>query len=942
MRSSNRVGVGVAAALLAALFLFGPALVGFGVDWLWFGELAQRGVFWKLFGARLFLGLAFGATLTLLVLANIVIARRVTPRLIPRAGAPEWFRTASVFAREGLTAVLALASVVLGCLGGAIAAARWDDWIRFTHAQPFGQLDPVFHQDLSFYIFKYPFLQFVNGWLFNTLLLVTLVTAVVYYLDGAVSVDENGARIAHPTRIHLSFLLGLLLLSKAWDYRLDQYGLLFSEHNLLLGAGYTDTHAHLPALNILMGVSVLAALGFFANMRVRALWLPALAVALMIVAGITVGQVYPGVVQRFTVAPNEQSQEKPYIQRHLDSTRAAYGLDQLVSHDYVPSRPLAQADLGAERDTLDNIRLWDYKLLSQAYQQLQQLRPYYTVEDVDVDRYTLKGKYRQVMLAARELLTNQEGDTWVNRKIQYTHGFGLVMSTVNETDPSGRPSWLVRDLPLVTPPELSLTRPQLYFGAREQLEVVAPSDTPEIDYPRESDNVTSRYQGPGGIALNSAWRRGLFSLVESDWNIFISNQVKTDSRILIRRKISERVAALAPFLRLDYDPYLVVLDGKLVWIQDAYTTANTYPYSARSLYSESRILVSGAEAQEPGEGGSFNYLRNSVKAVIDAYTGQVTLYAMDDADPLLKAYRDAFPGLFTPASAMSPGLRAHIRYPEGLFLTQAHRLLRFHVSSPDVFYQGSDTWDIPTERHKEPKQGERDDPTRMEPYYVIMRPPGQAKEEFLLILPFKPKDGTTMTGWLAAHCDGAQYGKLQLFRFPTDVQLDTPEQADRTIRADVKVSREITLLSQRGSGVSYGNFQVLPVGKSVLYVKPLFVSATQGEGQGATEIPVLKDVILAEKRGSEMKVVMQPTLRMALEDLVGGEVDTAGEAPPTPPGTSGAVPAPAVGAAQLAGEAEAAFDAADRALKAGNWAEYGKQVQRAREAVRQLRRNIRP
>lgn len=933
------LGPAVLLAIAVVLFILGPLLGGFWVDWLWFNELGQSAVLVRLLGTRLGLGLIFGLSLAGFAYANTALARRFSGAFLTRRNRSEVQESVVRLARGSLAVILAVGAVGLGWLGGYVASTRWDTWIRFSNAQSFGTTDPVFHRDIGFYIFKYPLLQFVSGWLFAMLLLVFVATAAVYYLEGAMAFDEPRARVSNAARVHLSVLLGLAFLAKAWDYWLDRFGLLLQPSGLLFGAGYTDLHARLPALNILVVIALVAAGGFFLNAYIRALVLPVLAVGVMVVGSFTLGGFYPGLVQRFSVLPDEQAKERPYIERHLAATRQAYGLDQIDPVEYNPRRPLTAADLGRERPTLDNARLWDYRVLSDTYHGLQRLRDYYDVRDVDIDRYTLNGRYRQVMLAPRELVPEQlepRQRSWINERLQYTHGYGLVMSSVSDTDASGRPAWLIHDLPLVTAPGLEVSRPQLYYGLKDQPPVIAPSRTKEFDYPIEGGNETSSYTGPGGIPLRSSWARWLFSTQLTDWNISISDSIQPQSKILIRRNAQERVAALAPFLQFDSDPYLVIEGGRLVWVQDAYTTASTYPYSDPIDISE--LSVRSAEgSSEPGS-ERVNYIRNSVKATVDAYTGEVRLYVVDTTDPLVRCYQRAFPRLFEPRAKLPADLVAHLRYPEDLFTAQARKWTRFHVTNPDVFYARSDVWAIPEERlHSGGQNG-----APMEPYYVVMRLPGEPREEFVLILPFKTRNGTTMSGWLTARCDGENYGQLRLYRFPTNSQIDAPEQVDSTIQSDPDISQQITLLGQQGSNVRYGNLLVLPVANSLLYVKPFYLEAQQS-GSGQSGIPVLKRVILAERRGEAMKVVMRPTFREALAELVGAPVAEAGSVEPTPQERAEPTPPPAVGSniRQLADEAGQAFDAAERAQRSGDWAEYGRQLQRAREAIRRLREGVR-
>lgn len=937
MPARHRLTLGPVAlvAVLALLVFFGPALSGILADWLWFGELGKRGVFWELLKTRWGLGLSFGLVLAALTYGNVALARKNSPIIIPARDAPEWQESAVRLARGGLTVILIGGSLAFGYLGGVVASTRWDAWIRFRNAETFGVTDPVFGRDIGFYIFQYPFLQFVLGWLLGTLILVSIATAAVYYLEGAVVINQERTRVSNAVRVHLSILLGLAFLAKAGDYWLDRFGLLVNQGGLLYGAGYTDLHARLPALNILTVLAVIAALAFFLNAYVRALVLPGIAAAMMVVASITVGGLYPGLVQRFSVQPDEQAKERPYIDRHLKATRQAYGLETISPVDYNPSRPLTAADLRKERPTLDNARLWDYRVLSDTFHGLQRLRDYYDVTDVDIDRYTINGNYRQVMLAPRELLMERldpRQRSWINERLQYTHGYGMVMSTVNETDPSGRPVWLIRDLPLSVTPGLEIQRPQLYYGMRDQPPVIAPSQTQEFDFPREGGNENSTYDGTGGISLAATWTRWLFSAQLADWNITISDAITPASRLLLRRNVQERLATVAPFLMYDSDPYLVIADGKLVWVQDAYTAASTYPYSDPTSYDESRMLEADGGGMEQTESGYFNYLRNSVKATVDAYTGEAHFYVTDETDPVIRCYRRAFPTLFLDRSRIPEALASHLRYPEDLFNAQARKWTRYHVTEPDVFYGRSDVWAIPEER----LQGGTGTNTTMQPYYVVMRLPGETSEEFVLILPFKTRNGTTMSGWLTARCDGENYGKLRLYRFPTNSQIDAPEQVDSMIQSDPDISQQITLLGQQGSNIRFGNLLVLPVSGSLLYVKPFYLEAAQSSG-GQAAIPVLKRVILAEKRGDAMKVVMRPSFREALTELVGA---AAPDQPDTPePDTPAAAPTPGArpDVSRLADEAGRAFDAAESAQRSGNWAEYGRQLQRARDALRRLR-----
>jgi uncharacterized membrane protein (UPF0182 family) len=946
LKNRQRAGQLVIGIAIVVLVLVGPALLSGYVDWLWFGELGQRRVFWSILGARVGLGLAFGLALALLAYVNVAIARRNSPEYTPYSGPAEWAQAAAELGRKLAGGALVAGALVVGLIGGIAAASRWDDWLRFQHAQKFGSVDPLFKLDLGYFIFQYPFLLFVYGWLLVTLAVVLIATAGVYYLNGAFAVVRGRLNVAPQVRAHLSVLMGLLMLVKAWGYQLEQHGLVLKDSDsglALFGASYADAGPGLFALRVLLVIAVAAAIGFLVNARLRAVWLPVAALGIMVVANVTVGKLYPGLVQQFVVRPDEQNKEAPYIRHFLEGTRQGYGLGQVQSQDYNVGKPLRAADLSAERPTLENIRLWDYRVLKQTFQRLQGLRSYYDVSDVDIDRYRIGGRYREVMLAPREMVIENLGQrSWVNNTIQYTHGYGMVMTPVGEADESGRPTWLVQDLPLRATPGLEITRPQIYYGMRRNPEVVAPSKTPEFDFQGQQGSRSSVYAGNGGIPLSSTWLRTLFSLNLGEANFLISDQIQDRSKILIRRNVQDRIAALAPFLSYDYDPYLTLVDGKLVWIQDAYTVAGTFPYSEPSYLDDARLLVAGVSGQVTEHERRVNYIRNSVKITVDAYTGEVTLWAMDPQEPILKAYRAAFPGLFRDGATMPAALREHIRYPEALFEVQTRKWTRFHVTDPAVYYARSDEWEIP----KEQLSGEdafRASTVAMDPYYVVMRLPGEKTEEFVLIRPFRTKAGSAMAGWMCGRCDGASYGQVRLYRFPASTQVQAPDQVEPAMLANSQVSTQQSLLGQRGTRVRFGNLLVLPVAGSLLYVKPFYVESTQQNAAGeAAGIPQLEYVILAEERGGHLKVVMKPTLREALAELVGGEAPPP-ETTPASAATGGTEAARVerpgtVGTpAALAAEADAAFTRADQALRKGDLAEFERQYRKARDAVRRLR-----
>jgi uncharacterized protein len=953
--------------VLVVVLLFGSRLLQLYVDWLWFGELGQQVVLRGIWGAQILLGLVAAVVMFAVLYVNIWLARRVSPPLTPRyEDFPMRVRVGRL-ARTGLNWGLLAAAAGLAVVAGLFAATQWVSWLLFLHAVPFKQPDPLFGKDIGFYVFTLPFWRLLYSWVFLTLAAGTLAAGLVYYMDRAIVVLQSYARVASSARVHLSVLLGLLALVKAWGYRLDAYSLLFSVSDVLVGAGYTDVHARLVSLDILMVLAVVAAIGFFVNAYYRVLWLPAAALGVMVVSSLTVGVAYPWAVQQFQVQPNQLRLEAPYIRRHIEATRAAYGLGGTQVKPFTPQGSLTVADLREQSATIQNIRLWDYRPLLSTYQQLQALYNYYRFTNVDIDRYRLDGRDRQVMLSVRELNPMQlppDARTWVNQTLVYTHGYGLVMSPVNEYDANGRPTFFIRDMPVVTHPDLPIQRPQLYFGERPEADVPVPdvivrSRVPEFDYPAGGTNQTTRYEGKLGIPIGSAFRRSVFATVLGDTNLLISSAISPESRLLYRREIRERAATLAPFLRFDGDPYAVVAGGRVFWIHDAYTTTENYPYSAPFLTAQANALGGAYARLDDTDSAGFNYIRNSVKVVTDAYEGTVSFYVADPTDPIVQAYSAIFPGLFQEMARMPIALASHVRYPEDFFRIQSQMFALYHVTDPGVFYRREDVWSIPTEKLSQsegtqaallqPGQeggalGLSSSQETMEPYYVIMRLPGERKEEFLLMLPFTYRGRPNMSAWLCARCDGKEYGRLLVYVFPQGNQREGPQQVESLINQDPSVSQQLSLWNTTGSKVQWGNLLVIPIDHSILYVRPLFLVASAGG------IPELKRVVLVH----EGRVAMEATLAAALNALFGeGAAEAVAGAPTARGRPLGALPsgrraggtpalagaaAPASGgtARALADQAGRALDEALAAQRRGDWAAYGAALKRLESAVRAL------
>ncbi len=828
-------------------------------DLLWFDNVGYTSVFLTILTTKVSLFVIGALAFAVVFLVNVLVAQRFARTeespIIPLE-ILHWIRRLVLL-------VIVIAAVVLSLIFGAVLSAEWELFLKIQNAVPFGQADPVFHKDVSFYAFTLPPLRFIQGWLIGSIVVSALGVLGLYLLD--FSLRAASFRLSTPMKVHLSILGAILLLLLAWGYWFDIYGILFSTQGAVFGTTYAEVNARLLGLRVLIIVAVGAALALIVNLFLdRGTRIPIVAVTVWIGASLLLGVVFPGFIQRFQVLPNEFALEKPYIENNIRFTREAFGLNQ-IEEQTLPGDKVTSEDILGSPDTIRNVRLWDVKPLKDTLNQIQFLRLYYEFQDVDVDRYVVDKDYRQVMLGARELdiaKLDPQAQTWINQRIQYTHGYGVTMSPVTEFTTDGRPKFIVKDIPPAG--SLPIKRSEIYFGEKTENWVIVNSNTAEFDYPTKEDvPVYTRYGGKGGVGIGSYIRRLAYAWRFGDINILISGELTPESRIVYYRNIQERVSQIAPFLKLDYDPYIVVGDERLWWIQDAYTVTDRYPYS------------------EPLALGGINYIRNSVKIVVNAYDGFVTFYVADPNDAIIKTYEKIFPDLFQPMEKMPDYLKAHIRYPEDLFRIQSRVYLRYHMKDARVFYNKEDLWSVPNEIFYGAQQP-------LEPYYVIMRLPGEPKEEFVLIMPFTPSNKPNMVGWLAARSDVPNYGKLLTFLFPKDRQLDGPSQVEARINNDPDISREFTLWGQQGSKVIRGNLLVIPIGKSVLYVEPIYLQAEN------LAFPELKRVIVA----TSDKVVMRPTLEESLLAATG--VASATVAPPQPPtGEKPPAGAPSVAAKEL-------------------------------------------
>ena len=808
------------------------------MEWLWLSELGYSQIFWTLRTTQVIL-----ITVASLVIGSYLIPnfRHLSDQLqrISFSGTPLQglnIDLQSTEQQKRIKQFFTLGAIVITAMFAFGFYIRWDESLQFIWNEPFGEVDPLFGKDIGFYIFQLPFWELIQSSLLILTFLTTAILAIVYLFTGLLGFQPGKSFTASkPVLNHLAFNGGLWLLFLSWGFYLDRYGLLLKPGGIVFGATYTDVTIELPALWILFFIALALSLLVFASRWISfGKILPGLAIlGVLVFAGGRV--VLPGLVQSFSVDPNELELERPHLENNIAMTRLAFGIDDIREVEYQADDTLDVEDIQNNQDAVDNIRLWDPRLLIQTYKQLQEIRSYYEFYSVDNDRYMIDGQVTQVMLSAREIARTlpSQSDTWVNRHLQYTHGFGLTMSPVTEITRQGEPELIIRDLPPVYDyDELSIENPAIYYGENSSGYYIVNSGVEELHYPAGDENVYTNYSGQGGIQFSSFFRKLLFAWELGDINFLLSDYILDESRLQIWRSIQERVRKITPFLQLDSDPYLVKLSGKIYWIQDAYTTSSYFPYSQNYQ--------------------GLNYIRNSVKVVIDAYEGSVDYYMVDDNDPILNVYSSIFPNLFKPFSEIPDGLVNHLRYPQDLFEIQIEQFNRYHMTQPQVFYNQEDLWTRPNEKYG----GQQ---ILMEPYYVLARLPGEDELEFMQISPLTPENRDNMIAWLAAKSDPENYGELIAYKLPKDRLIYGPAQIEARIDQDPEISRQLALWDQRGSRVIRGNLMVIPIENSFMYVEPVFLLA---EG---VDIPQLQRVIVAI--GDDIS--MQPTIGEAILDLYG-------------------------------------------------------------------------
>lgn len=907
--NSNRSLIKIAGLL--ALIWIGSALTNYYVDWIWFKSVN----FSQVFTITLFNKLALLITIFLVTFLFIWGNLKLTenndhpeherPRpsdedpdvifLNPRL--TNWGKLLQGENRKWIFLGAALFGAYL------VSSTLGNNWLivqQFLNKTAFGLADPVFGRDLGFYFFDLTFYHFIYGMVMSLLVITTIMVGVVYMLNASAELFMIDWEEFSFAKKHLTVLGVAIFALKAWGYKLATFDILYSNQGAVFGASYTDIHARLVANQVLMVVALAVAALLLFNLYARKFRWILYSIGVWVVIAILLGGIYPSMMQKFVVQPNEFNREKQYIETGIQFTRQAYGLDEVENKQFAINYNLTPADIQANEATISNIRLWDWKPLGDTYRSLQELRPYYVFNDVDIDRYIVDGRYRQVMLSGREIeQTPEQAQTWVNQRLMFTHGYGLVMSPVTEIAQEGFPEFFIKDIPPQFTTDIKVTRPEIYFGEKTDNYVMVNTKQDEFDYPMGDQNVFAKYQGEQGIPVGSWPRRLMLSWALKDYKMILSSDISNQSQVLMNRNIVTRTQEIAPYLKYDDDPYLVINpDGKLYWMMDAYTYSGMYPYS------------------KPYDQAGHNYIRNAVKVVCDAYTGEMNFYVADTKDPLIQTYQKIFPGLYKPLEEMEAGLKPHIRYPVDLFSIQAGIYSTYHISDPGVFYNKEDLWIIPSEL-----TGGAETP--IEPYYIIMRLPGESAAEYILMLPYTPNGRPNMIAWMCARMDGDHYGRKLVYQFPKQETVYGPMQIESRINQDTEISRQLTLWDQKGSSALRGNLLVIPINNSILYIEPLYLQAQ------TSVMPELKRIIAAYGN----KVVMEESLEKALTALFGAGQPTPAPGPVTPvPDTGGED----VTVAELAQIARQYYDQANESLKAGDWTGYGNNINKLNEVISRL------
>jgi uncharacterized protein len=924
----------IAGVVLLLILLFSlRGLAGFYTDFLWFDSLDQGGTWRSLLSARVVPALVFTVVFFVIMLASLTIADRLAPKYRSMGPEDELVERYQQFVAPYQGRIRVGVSLFFALIAGVGVSSQWQEWVLFTNRVDFGVKDPQFDQDIGFYVFQLPFLRFIFDWLFAGLVIVLLVTAVAHYLNGGIRFQSPFQRVTPQVKAHVSVILAVMALVKTAQYYLDRFNLNFSDRGVVTGASYTDVKAQLPALNLLIFISIVAAGLFIWNIWRRGWVLPIIAVGLWGFVSIVIGTIYPAGVQKFRVEPNEFQNEEEYIERNIAATRAAFGLDSVKSEAFDYQQDLDAAVVSENSASIENARLWDPAVTQATYQTLQGLQTFYKIEDVDIDRYRVGDTTRQVVLSAREINSDElPSQSWVNQHLVYTHGYGVVAAPTNAAV-DGNPEFLVSGIPVPQDAPIAVEQPDLYFGEQQPGYSLVDAKQREFDYPREGrTDATTRYNGDDGVKLDNVFRRAAFALRFGDINPLISGQIGSDTKVLYVRDVKDRVEKLAPFLDFDADPYPVVTGGRVVWLLDAYTTTNRYPYAQKT-----------SGPGDTGLGHTFNYVRNSVKATVDAYDGTVRFYVIDAKDPLIRAYRKAFPDLFTDFDKMPEDLQAHLRYPEDLFRVQSEVYSNYHVTESRRFYQGSAKWLLSPDPGSGQltaaqlraaatttpgRRGATSTGNRMRPYYLNISLPGEQEPSFIILQPFVPVSAgnrqTRLVSFMVARSDPGAYGQMTAYEMPQGQSVLGPVQIDNRIKSTTEISRQLSLLNQQGSTVIQGSLQLIPVGNSILYIRPFYV---QGAGDGS--FPQFRFVVVAY---GDQDPVLASTVEQGLAILFG-------QAPPepVPGGDEPTTPSPPGGGdvQELLSQAADRYREAQEALRQGNLAEYQRLIDEVGNLINQ-------
>ncbi len=907
----------VVIVLIASLRTFAV----FYTNALWFSSVNLHSVWLKLFLIKLGLFSVFGLVFAALLLTSLIVAERLVPRVPTLDAEDEFVRRYQELVGPYTRWIRIVVVVVLSLIVGAQAIGQWNNWILFQDGTPFNATDPQFHRNVGYFVFTLPFEQFLVHWALVALIVVLVVTVLSHYLNGGIRLQGARPRVRPAVKAHISVILGLLALVKAFGYYLARFGLDLSSNGYVQGASYADVHARLPALELLIWVSLAAAALLIYNLRRQGWALPILGVGLWFLVALTAGTIYPAAVQIFKVNPAQEGLESPYIQRNIAATRAAMGINNVKTVNYPAGSTLTASELTANSNTLANVQLWDPTQTAATYQKLQDIRSYYQFNTLAIDRYLIHGVETPVVVGVREINdADLPSTSWVNTTLQYTHGYGMIISPANAATSDGSPTFAVSDVPPISNGLPTITQPSVYFGLSNSGYVVANTKQPEIDFqlPNQT-SVETHYAGNGGVQMSNLFDKAMFALRFNDINLLISNQITNKSRIMFDRGVQARVSMAAPFLSLDSNPYPVLLHGGIYWVQDAYTTTDNYPYAQNANTS--------ALPPTSGLNKSLNYVRNSVKVLINAYTGKMTFYVMDPHDPIIQTYEKAFPGMFTPASKMSAALRAHLRYPQDLFTLQTAMYGRYHLTNPQSFYSAAAAWAVsPSPGAGSPSQALPTTLTTnaqgqqvstgqvqpMSPIYQEMQIPGQTGQSFTLLNAFVPVSKQsqiqTLTGFMIAQSDPGHYGRLDMFVTPQNQPVNGPSIVSASIAADAAVSKQITLLNTEGSSALLGNVLMIPIDNSLLYIQPLYVQSSRNA------FPKLQQVVAVY--GSQPAIAS--TLQGALSQLFQAPVSTT----PGSGGTSTLSPE----VRTLLADAEQSYLQAQSDLKTGNLGSYQSEI----------------